>query len=336
MKDSLRILICRLGGIGDVIHTLPLIKYLRKEYKSASIEYLTSENISKLLSDSCPYIDRVWVFNKQNKKQLASEILENGSVDYFFNLHNSLSFFLFNLLHIRAKKYFQYKKNNKLHAVVNFARTYNSKLSAFDLDSKTIIVGEKNEILNKHDLKEYKYICIVPGVGRVRTHRAWTPENWIDLGKYYLAYEKDHKVVFLGGEDEKRLIGYFSDIDERAVNLIGSLSLVESAQIISKSLFLISCDTGLLHLGAGMSKKVIGLYGPTLPERSGPFCGDCQIIKARNCTCQRDLKSCHSTFDVRHSSLVNSGFCMNNLTVSEVLEQISIFSGQLSALGTSV
>lgn len=302
MKDKNRFLLCRLGGIGDVIHTLPLVKYLRQKYKDAKIEYLTSKNIAEFLSGSCSYIDKLWIYDKTNKKDLSREIISSGSIDYFFNLHSSLSFFLFNLFYIRAKKYFQYKKNNKLHAVVNFAKTYDSNISAFDLDSRTIFVSESQTLLNKYNLKENKYICIVPGVGRIRIHRAWDIESWISFAKNYLTCEKDHKVVFLGGNDEKRLIGYFSDIDDRTLNLIGTLSLTESAQIISKSLFLISCDTGLLHIGAAMSKKVIGLYGPTLPERSGPFCGNCQVIKARNC----------------------SDDCMNTLTVNEVMEQMSI------------
>ena len=108
-----RIVLCRLGGIGDVIHTLQLVKYLRDKYKSVSIEYITSGNVAVLLKDCCPFINQVWVFDKTKKRELGLQILNNlNKMDFFFNLHSSVSFFFFNLLYIKAKKYFQYKKDN--------------------------------------------------------------------------------------------------------------------------------------------------------------------------------------------------------------------------------
>lgn len=315
-----RILICRTGGIGDVIHTLPLVKYLRKKYKNASIEYLTSESIAALLSEHCPFINKVWSFNKKQKKEIACEIVNSGrKIDYFFNLHSSLSFFFFNLFNIRAKKYFGYKKDNSFHAVVNFARTFDKSLSAMNLDSNTLYVKDSSEILLKHNLKENKYICLVPGVGSERPHRAWLFENWLSLTKKYLTCEKDFKVVFLGGKDEEKIISNkLPGFKGRALNLTGKLDLCEVAEIISSSYSLISCDTGLLHIASALSTKVIGLFGPTLPLRSGPFTGNYQIINAKNCKCQDDLKKCRISISGKHP-----GYCMNNLSVDEVLSLLT-------------
>ena len=229
MKDKdKRILLVRLGGIGDVIHTLPLVKYLRKKYPESSIEYLTSPNVADLLEEHCPFINKVWGFNKKNKKQISRDILnESHKIDYFFNLHNSLSFYFFNLFFIRAKRFFQYKKDNSVHAVINFAKTYDPFVSAFELDSKTLIEKDSSALLKKYNLQENKYICLVSGVGKSRMHRAWSFENWLSLTKKFLFIEKGFKVVFLGGDDEKKnfersgndiLISGFKD---RAVNLIG-------------------------------------------------------------------------------------------------------------------
>ncbi|MBI2995495.1 MAG: glycosyltransferase family 9 protein [Candidatus Melainabacteria bacterium] len=300
-----RIVLCRLGGIGDVIHTLPLVKYLRNKYKEASIEYITSENISELLTKCCPYIDRVWVYKKGFRIQ--------DSVNYFFNLHTSLKFFFFNLFHIRAKKYFQYKKDNNFHAVVNFAKTYDKELSALHLDMKTIFVNNSTDILTKSGLAATKYICFVPGVGKVRIHRAWPFENWFSLTKKILNCKRDYKVVFLGGEDEKEIFQN-SSFNNQVVNLIGKLCLSKVAKIISGASCLVSCDTGLLHIASALSKKVIGLYGPTLPQRTGPFTNDYQILSAKDCKCI-NKKKC---------SFINGGYCMNSLSIDKVLETISL------------
>ena len=136
------------------MHTLPLVKDLRKKYKDASIEYVTSSDIAELLNKHCEFIDKTWVFNKHNKNKIASEIKSASvKVDYFFNLHNSLSFFFFNFFYIHSKKYFHYKKDNNFHAVVNFAKTYNSNISALDLEHKTLTVNDFQDTFKQYGLK---------------------------------------------------------------------------------------------------------------------------------------------------------------------------------------
>lgn len=335
MKEK-RILLCRLGGIGDVVQTLPLVKYLKKKYPSASIEYLTSQMVADLLKSHCPYIDKVWVYDKKNKRQVASNISkEYGKVECLINLHGSLSFYFFNLFFVKANKFLQYRKNNNFHAVINFAQTYDRNISAFELDSKTLIENESEEILRKYNLQKNKYICIVPGVGKSRTHRAWPFENWLSLTKKILFAEKDCKIIFLGGDDEKQIfekwLAASREIEkpeddfsipgfkDRAVNLIGKLNLTDTANIISKSSKLISGDTGLLHLAGAFSKNVIGLYGPTLPKRTGPYTSSYKALVAKDCKCISglwDLKKCKMT-------KLSKGFCMDSLTVDNVLLAIS-------------
>ncbi len=323
MKDK-RILLCRTGGIGDVIHTLPLVKYLRKKYPDSSIEYLTFPSVAELLESFCPYINKVWRFDKKNKKQISLEILsEQNKIDYFFNLHSSLSFYFFNLFFIKAKKYFQYEKDNSVHAVINFARTYDQSISAFELDSRTLIEKDSSDLLNKYNLRENKYVCVVPGVGKSRMHRAWAFENWLSLTKKFVYLNPDLKIVFLGGEDEKKIFDSWNDTSvpgfkDNVINLFNKLTLSESAEIISKSKRIISCDTGLLHVAGALSKSVVGLYGPTLPKRTGPFTSDYQILVAKDCKCTGslwDLKKCKMT-------KLPKGFCMDSLTVDNVLSNI--------------
>lgn len=319
MEDSeiKRIVLCRLGGIGDVIHTLPLVKFLRKKYSQASIEYITSENVAELLISCCPYIDNVWTLNKEIKNHLFKNLLVNrGKIDFFFNLHNTLTFYFYNLFYFKARKFFQYKKDIKEHVVINFVRTYNKNVSVSDLDSKVLFVDRCEEILGEYGLHEDKYVCFVPGVGRFRSHRAWMLENWIKLTKSFLNQEQNIKVVYLGGDDEKKIAEYLPCVNNKTINLIGKLNLPETTKIISKSACLVSCDTGLLHIANGFSKKVIGLYGPTLSSRSKPLISDSFVLNAQNCECNRgDTKACKKTNDL-------SGYCMNSLKVESVLSKI--------------
>lgn len=274
-----RILLCRHGAIGDVIHTLPLCQYLKSKYPEAKIEYLTEKNISMLLDKYCPFIDKTWVHEKGKEKALAAEILQSGiKVDYLFNLHSSLRYFFFNLFHIRAKRFFQYKKDLRLHAAENFLATYNKSLTSYEKEP-VLYVNDFQDLLKRHNLKKNDYVCLVPGVGKHRPLRAWAPKKWGSLVKNIVNSYKELKIVLLGGPDEINLVKLFENINNnQIINLINKLPLVDTAKIISQAGCLISADTGPLHLAAGLGIKVIGLYGPTCPKRFGPISNPDDVI----------------------------------------------------------
>ena len=48
----------------------------------------------------------------------------------------------------------------------------------------------------------------------------------------------------------------------------------------------VSGDTGPLHLAAAMGAPIVGLYGPTWPERNGPWDPDDEVLsRAERCRC---------------------------------------------------
>ncbi len=54
------------------------------------------------------------------------------------------------------------------------------------------------------------------------------------------------------------------------LNLCGRTSLKQLAAILSRSDFLLSSDSGPLHLAAAMGTQVVGIFTCTSPEISGP------------------------------------------------------------------
>jgi heptosyltransferase-1 len=55
------------------------------------------------------------------------------------------------------------------------------------------------------------------------------------------------------------------------VNLTGNTSLTSLPALLSKADWVISNDSGPMHLSAAMGLKTIGLFGPTDPRRFGPY-----------------------------------------------------------------
>ena len=59
--------------------------------------------------------------------------------------------------------------------------------------------------------------------------------------------------------------------DGRAVSLSGETSLGELAALLKRARFLVSNDSGPIHLAASQKTKILGLFGPTSRELTGPI-----------------------------------------------------------------
>ena len=76
-------------------------------------------------------------------------------------------------------------------------------------------------------------------------------------------------VVVVGGEDA-RLAGDVIAEGGVALNLAGKGTLAESAALIARAQLLVSGDSGLLHIAAGVGTPTVSLFGPSDPVKWGP------------------------------------------------------------------
>ncbi|MBU0672916.1 MAG: hypothetical protein KJ732_07820 [Candidatus Margulisbacteria bacterium] len=76
----MRVLIVKLGAIGDVIRTTSLLKGLREKYPEAAIDWLTAKTASEVLTSN-PFIDRSYIWEERG--ELGSYDLVIGLEDDF-------------------------------------------------------------------------------------------------------------------------------------------------------------------------------------------------------------------------------------------------------------
>ena len=74
---------------------------------------------------------------------------------------------------------------------------------------------------------------------------------------------------------------------------------------------MVSGDTGPTHIGAAVGTPLVGIYGPTRPERNGPWVPDDQVVsRAAKCECHH-LRQCR-----------RARRCLLDVEVSEVLAAV--------------
>ena len=302
----MRLIFYRTGAIGDIIHCLPALKFIKEKYPEASIELVSHcEPLKKVLKYYAPYIDKIFITSKKDpvSKELW-ESLKEEPCDTFTYLHsNWLKAIYLNIKFFKAKLNI-YKKDLDLSSRENF-------LTAFDPSLKPLLLNERydnnllNSLLDYDCLNAQKivnggkpYIVIIPGVGKLRPQRALPLDRWEDFIKK-LIRDTDLNIKILGGPDEADLslklnvsLKLRSPTNTRIENLIGKLDLLESTQVLESAMKVYACDTGLLHIASALGKDIETIYSVTSEFRTGPYSPRAKILRSKYCKCQ-NLKNFH-------------------------------------------
>lgn len=143
------------------------------------------------------------------------------------------------------------------------------------LDGKVIVGKGHREVsfpvFNAHNsLVPAPYIVMVPGA-RWETKK-WPPEYFAKLAKMFI--DDGLYVVLAGSKDDERqgeIVKELANSPKEIIDLTGKTSLRELAALIKGSSFYVSGDTGPLHIATALKKPLVAIYGPTRPERTGPY-----------------------------------------------------------------
>jgi len=231
----------------------------------------------KSILEQNPYIDKIHSFDKDIKE--IYEELAKEKFDCIIDLHNNLRSFRLKR-HLGVKSYSFNKLNLlKLTAVI----TKRVKV----LPEKHIVQRylETLEPLGlKDDGKGLDYF--IPEHAKTLPNALELPTQFITLvlgGSYFTKKIPLNKLreicrsaklplVLVGGKDGVDEAASLEKEFKGLINLCGTLSLHQSAYVISEAAWVITSDTGMMHIAAAFNKKTISVWGNTVPEFGmGPY-----------------------------------------------------------------
>jgi len=302
-----KILIVKLSALGDVVQTLPSLSLLKKIFPESKIDWVVDKRNAEIL-EKHPYLNKILVFSnntlfsfktfKKFLKNLRSEeydvvidyqgLLKSGIITGLskakykigFANHREGSPLFYNL------KLPPYDKN--IHAVKRYllltkkvieilGKTEN--LSYFEEIPEPIF---SPEILNrKLGFIKKPYIVFVPSA---RWETKWWPfSHWEKLIELCKDLAKNFDIFITGSLLETKFKIWAENMEKKypyIYSLVSKISLKELITLIKDSNALVSVDTGPMHIASAFKKPVIALFGPTSPERTGPWAGDFKVIKS--------------------------------------------------------
>lgn len=288
MSKTLKILVVRFSSIGDIVLTTPVVRMLKTQLNT-EVHFLTKAPYVSLFKNN-PYVDSVFQINKSINEVISD--LKTENYDYVIDLHSNLRTQILKLkLGVSAKSY--NKLNWEKFLLTNFKTNILPDVHIVDryLDTvKFLGITNDNKGLDfflsdadKVDLNEFPndYVAIVIG-GQHAT-------KILPTAKIISICKKLNKAVLLiGGPDDKARGDEISKASG-AINTCGNHSLLQSAFLIKNSAYVISHDTGMMHIAAAFKKKIYSVWGNTIPEFGMyPYLSDknSKMIEVKDLNCR--------------------------------------------------
>jgi len=151
------------------------------------------------------------------------------------------------------------------------------------------------------------FFVLNPGGGWAS--KCWPPERYGDLHRRIAERSGWRGVVTFGpGEEDlaQRVAEAAGDLPPVAIGL----NLGPLMALLRRAKFVVSADSGPLHIASALGTPVVGLYGPTDPARNGPYSKDDIVV--------RNAQAAETTYH-RDKSYSAS---MLSITVDQVLDAI--------------
>ena len=291
-KTSYRFLFIRWSGMGDVVMTLPAVRWLRNRFDGCHITYLTDAAFAKIIEQS-GYVDTIETIDRRRFIRSRSFLpsvfslfgiiwrLRRTRFDFAFDLQGFGETALLAYLSgapVRIGRYkesFLRKRIYTLHIDADWGRDHRclfflrAVTGPFGINPSTVT---ERPILPKTVSR--KKVDISPriglNIGASTESRRWSEQNFFQLARRLT--QRGYTVRFFLGPLETAMI---ETVKEVCMNSRWEVSVQSQIEPLIKALsecaVLVSNDTGPGHLAAALDVPVVTLYSTGSPENVGPM-----------------------------------------------------------------
>ena len=285
------ICIFRLSAIGDVCHTLPILRTLQATWPNTRITWIIGKLEASLIGD----IENVEfiIFDKKLGRKAYSQLkqdLSGREFDVLLMMQAALRASIASLI-INAKVKLGFDRNrakdfqwvfSKQKIAINPEKHVMDGLfgftSALGIDHQVhdwqIPLSTNDQVYANNLIGSKKTAIISPcSSERKNNFRNWSEKNFAAICDYLDSY--DYQIILTGGPSELEK-HYGQQIQElsRSKNInnqIGKTSLKQLYALIRKADMVIAPDSGPIHMANSAHTKCIGLYASSNPLRTGPY-----------------------------------------------------------------
>lgn len=295
MKDYKNILVIKMSSLGDIIHALPAVGAIRKNWPNAKITWAVQSNFADLIPaspvvDEIIKIDRKRLFSWKYIKELRQE-LHSRNFDVVIDLQCILKSAIIQLISGCDERYgySDAKEGSQFLCKVLKGENANGNIIERYLDLVRELGGstddlevplfplDEEEVFAKNLLQELgvtgKYAVFA--LATRWENKDWPPEYYAKLAEHIA---KDDFTIVLTGvpSDQPKVDLMMANIQNaKVVSLIGKTNIKQMFAVVKNANFFVGGDTGPMHFASLAKVPLIALFGATYPNRSGAYGNPC-------------------------------------------------------------
>lgn len=277
-----RILVVRLGSMGDILHTLPAVASLKHSLPHSHLSWLMHPRWAPLLAGN-PFLDEVIPFHRGSfgVMRAAWKRLRSQRFDVAVDFQGLVQSALVAALARPDKLYgFGPMQARERPAVLFYSHATNARsvhmvdqnleLAASAGASSTLRAFPIPQGSPEGTLPEGRFVLTSPLAGWGA--KQWPVEFFAELARRLRAECGLGLVV--NGPPQKA--PQLNQITGAVPHLSGLEGLIDATR---KATAVIGVDSGPLHLAAALGKPGVAIYGPTDPVRNGPYGGTITVLR---------------------------------------------------------
>lgn len=282
-----RILVVRLGAMGDIIHALPAVSALRLGFPQAEICWAAAPRWRDLLHGN-PLVDELIEIDRRRAggwlrawRALRRERFDLA-VDFQGLWQSALVGFV-----ARASRVVGYERaqareggaamfyTESVHAVSSHVVDRNLELAAAAGAMRRVYESPLPAGRPEGRLPEGPFVLASPQAGWVS--KQWPLEYYEELARE-VRESMGMPLVVNGPPGSEAAL---RRIQGAVIHLSSVAGLIDATR---RAAAVVGIDSGPLHLAAALGKPGVAIFGPTDPARNGPYGGTLAVLRAPDAT----------------------------------------------------
>jgi len=276
--DPFRILVVRLGAMGDVIHALPAAASLKHSFPHSQVSWVIRPRWMPLIEGN-PFLDEIiplernmtgisaaWRRLRARRFDLAVDfqgLVQSGLVTAMARADRIVGFHRSQAWERWASLFY----SNEVMTTSAHIVDRNLELVTAAGASSILRTFPLPEGRREGELPEGKFVLASPLAG-------WGSKQW-PLEMYQDVAERlDMPLVLNGPPDAAAAL---ASVRGARVHLSGIAGLIDATR---RAHTVIGVDSGPMHLAAALGKPGVAIFGPTDPARNGPYGGSLRVLRS--------------------------------------------------------
>ena len=307
-----RILIIKLGAIGDVLRTTSILQGLRKKYTHCQITWVTKENAAPLLVNNL-YVAKVFVYGKKTIKflleqkfdiiinldedfeacSLATNIKKRKIYGFYLNKNNEVvptatakEWFDMSALGKKPENDILKKKNKKtyqqiMHDICELPN--NNPDTLLYLNNKQIQCAR--DFRRRYNINFNDFVVGLNTGAGDRWPKQLSVKNTAKLAE--ILQKKYHaKIILFGGPNEIERNNKIISLAKVPIIHSGcGNDLFEFPALISVCNLVVTSDSLGMHIALGLKRKTVAFFGPTSAAEIDMYGLGEKVVSTSDCYC---------------------------------------------------